>query len=538
MKHLIILSTVLLAAISTQGQQAITTKAQLNTATVFSSAAELNHRASASLPQGSSEIVISNVANILDENSIQIGAPASVTIMSVRAAVDYTNPENKSPEYHQLQDTINAFKRTLSTIQNTISAEESTLALLDKNQNAMGTSSGVNVAELDKLAQYYKGKHLSIKNNITALREREVTQLGAIERLQHQLNELNNDQTGTGGQLVLQVISANAGNADFTVSYITPAAKWTAYYDLKAATTSSPLDIIYKANVMQSTGIQWEQVKLTLSTGNPSQGGTAPLLNPWWVRFAPEHLMTGQRNDQIQNRIQSLESRAPMPEVAMGQPAPLRSTAADYTTVSENQLSATFEIDMPYDISPNGRPHSVTLQQFSHPANFKYYAVPRLDPDAFLMAEITDYEKLNLIPGEANIIFENMFVGKSYINPYATTDTLNLSMGRDKMITIKRERVTNQTTTQTIGSNKRQTFTYEIRIRNNKRQPINLLLKDQYPLSTDKTIQVELLESGNAHVNAETGILTWKLTVAPGETQNIRLSYSVRYPKDKVLMNF
>lgn len=538
MKHLFVLAVTFVVLTTVRGQHPITTKARLHTATVFSSGAELTHSASVNLPAGNSEIVINNIANILDENSIQIGAPSPVTIMSVRAAIDYTNPENRSAEYLGLQDTLKAAQHVLSTILNNISAEESTLALLDKNQVAAGTAGGVSVTELEKLAEYHKGKHRDIKNTITSLKEREAIQTTRIASLERQLKELNADQTGTGGQLILQVLHAEAGPVDFTVNYLTPAARWSAYYDLRAENTNSPLNIIYKANVVQSTGIQWEQVKLTLSTGNPSQGGTAPLLSPWWLRFATDQTLVGAYNQSMQNRLQSMESRAPMDNTADELVAPAPSTVAEYTTLSENQLSATFEIDIPYDISPNGRPHSVSLQQFSHPANFKYYAVPRLDPDVFLMAEITDYEKLNLIPGEANIIFENMFVGKSYINPYATTDTLNLSMGRDKMIAVKRERVADQTNTQTIGNNKRQTFTYEIRIRNNKRQPVNILLKDQYPLSTDKTIEVELLESGNAHVNSETGVLTWKLSVAPGDTQHIRISYRVRYPKNKTLALF
>ncbi len=163
--------------------------------------------------------------------------------------------------------------------------------------------------------------------------------------------------------------------------------------------------------------------------------------------------------------------------------------------------------------------------------------MPKADPDAFLLAEISDYEKLNLMPGDANIILENMYVGKSYLNPYTTTDTLNLSMGRDKKITVKREKVLEQSGVKFLGSNKKQTFTYEIRVRNGKREPVNLLLKDQYPVATDNNMEIELLEASNAEINKETGVLTWKLDVAPGATQKVRISYSVKYPKDKTISN-
>jgi uncharacterized protein (TIGR02231 family) len=179
----------------------------------------------------------------------------------------------------------------------------------------------------------------------------------------------------------------------------------------------------------------------------------------------------------------------------------------------------------------------VALKEIKLPANYKYYAAPRVDKEAFLLAEINDYSKYNLLPGEANIIFEGLYVGKTTINPNQTTDTLNLSMGRDKKISIKREKVVDKSGTKFLSSYKEQTFTYDITIRNNKKEEIELLLKDQYPLSTDKEITIDLLDDGKAKVNTETGILTWALKLSANETKKIRISYKVKYPKDKIIDN-
>jgi uncharacterized protein (TIGR02231 family) len=171
------------------------------------------------------------------------------------------------------------------------------------------------------------------------------------------------------------------------------------------------------------------------------------------------------------------------------------------------------------------------------PATYKYYAVPRVEKEAFLLAEISDYSKYNLLTGEANIIFEGMYVGKTVINPNQTSDTLNLSMGRDKKISIKREKVADKSGTRFLSAFKEQTFTYDITVRNNKKEDVFLLLKDQYPLSTDKDIEIELLESDKAKINTETGILTWDLNLKPNEIRKLRVSYKVKYPKDKVIDN-
>jgi hypothetical protein len=110
-------------------------------------------------------------------------------------------------------------------------------------------------------------------------------------------------------------------------------------------------------------------------------------------------------------------------------------------------------------------------------------------------------------------------------------------MGRDKKISIKREKIVDKSGTKLFSSNKSQTFTFDLTVRNGKKDAVDLLLKDQYPLSSDKDMEIELLQNDNAKVNTETGILTWFLKLAPNETKKIRISYSVKYPKDKIISN-
>lgn len=538
MKVLWISISFFLIAFCTMAQNPVTGQASLESVTVYRLGAELNHKARVNVPKGRSELVINNVANEVDENSIQIAAGTNVTIMSATFEKNFLKEENKSPAYVKLEDSLKVATRELTKTRNIRTSEENTLVLLDKNQSLHGSAGSTSVAELIKLADYYKAKQLELRNSIALLREKEVVQEKQVVKIQQQLEELNANPDKNGGQLVLQVMAENAAATDISISYITPNAYWTVYYDLRSDKTTEPLKIIYKANVMQSTGIDWKKVKLTLSTGNPSQNGTAPILSAWFLRYGVADLAR-QRAAQMRmqsNSVQMLEQRAAPPAPPKAEEDEAKGIA-DFTTANENQLSATFDIDIPYDIAPTGKQHSVTLKEYTLPARYKYYAVPKVDPDAFLMAEITDYEKFNFLPGEANIIFENMYVGKSFIDPNATSDTLNLSVGRDKKVIVKREKITDVAGVKFFGNQKRQTFTYEIRVRNAKKEAVHLLLKDQYPVSTDKNMEVELLESSDAAVNTETGVLTWKLSIEPGETKKVRLSYSVKYPKDKIIAN-
>lgn len=535
------MSAALFFTLAAAAQQPVYTRAALESVTVFRAGAEMNHKAKISLPKGSSQVVIQQVANAIDENSIQVSAGDKVTVMSAGFARNFLKEEDlKSPAYLKLEDSLQTARRALTRTRNLRTAEENTLVLLDKNQSLGNgpNGNGASVAELMKLAEYYKKQQVELRNSIAVLQEKETEQQEGIRKLERQMKEMSEDPNASGGQLVLQLMSENGGPVDLALSYITPAARWGVYYDLKATNTSSPLKLLYKANVVQNTGVDWKKVKLTLSTGNPSQSGTAPVLNAWFLSYLSDIRIRAAKEIVFQNRMQSMESRTAMapapPPVAMDSMA---SGIDAYTSQNENQLSATFDIDIPYDVASNNKQHSVTLKEFSLPASYKYYAVPKADPDAFLMAEITDYEKLSLLPGEANIIFEDMYVGKSFIDPNATTDTLNLSVGRDKKVIVKREKIADMSGVKFLGNQKRQTFTYEVRVRNAKKEPVNILLKDQYPVTTDKSMEVELLESDGAAVNTETGVLTWKLSLAPGETKKVRLSYSVKYPKDKRIAN-
>ena len=522
-KIFLTLITVLSIAYS-YAQSPLSFNSRLESVTVYSTGAELNHKAKVSIPVGTSEIILNNMANAIDESSIQVSVPSSITILSTSFSRDFLKNENKSPAYIKVEDSLQIVRRELNKVQNKRIVEENLLVLLDKNQAIGGVNTGVNVAELIKVADYYKIKQLELRNNIFSLKEAEEKQQKRIDRMQQQLQELSLDKTGTKGQIVLQVMATAASTGDFNISYLSPNAAWIAFYDLRAENTSSPLKIVYKANVTQSTGLDWKKVKLSLSTGNPSQNGTAPLLSAWFLEFGEPQYAYDRKKQAYQNRIQTMEARVPMNKEVMAdatQPvmSQLQGKVAGVSIIqNENMLNASFDIEIPYDIASNSKPHSVTLKEFSQPANFKYYSVPKVDGDAFLMAEITNYDKLNLLPGEANIIFENSYVGKSFIDPNATTDTLNLSMGRDKKITIKREKVAEQTGVKFIGSSKKQTFTYEIRLRNGKKEAVNLLLKDQYPVSTDKDMEVELLAAEGAAVNKETGVLTWKLNLKAGAT--------------------
>lgn len=591
-------------------QKPIFTTAKVKSATVYFNAAELSQTTSLNLPAGTSEIVIKNVADYLNENTVQIGAPNSVTVLSVQFTQNYISEyeiDEANPLIKNVRDSITWTEKEIRKIQIEKYSNQQTIALLEANKNVGGANTGLNVSELIKLADFYKTKRIELENSVVALQEKETKYNQKLQKLNNKL-EINTQKEDkiSKGKLIIQVMNETAGIVNLDINYITNNASWTPFYDLRADTILAPINMMYKAQVVQNTGIDWKKVKLTLSSGNPNQNSQAPLLNSWFLKYANLNVGYGYRNDEIKAKaVPSLQGQLAGINSASGSGQPgtkssiiirgassvkdgadplyvingvisdaetfkqispnsiksvdvLKEESAliygnrgrngvvvvstkqgmdDYTEINENQLNVSFDIDFSYDILSNGKPHSVALKEIKLPATYKYYAVPRVEKEAFLLAEIEEYSKYNLLPGEANIIFEGLYVGKTNINPNQTSDTLNLSMGRDKKISIKREKVADKSGTRFLSSKKEQTFTYDITVRNNKKEMIDLLLKDQYPLSTDKEIEIELLENTNAKENKETGILAWDLKLNPNETKKIRISYKVKYPKDRTIDN-
>ncbi len=577
------------------------TSSALKTVTVYRSGAEMIHNASAQLVQGDNELIIEGISNVLDINSVQINCNSAVTILSVEFSNNYLVSPESSSRIKFLQDSLEKVQKDLDKINLQITTNADLLDVLKANRDIKGSQTGVSVAELIKLMDYYKNKSADLQNELAANREKQKKFTELIAKIKKQVQEEESRNTKNAGQLHLQLSVAVASKFDFIVSYITQNAFWTPYYDIRVEDIKSPLKVIYKAKITQTTGIDWKKVKLSLSTSVPSQWGNAPVLKSWFLSYI--NPVTVMERSLARNRVQSfgesLEGRVAGVDVAedknvklqirglrsmtsadvplyivngaiMSQSdfakinpntiksveilkdadatsiygsraangavlATLKGGLDDYVSVTDNELNVTFDIDLPYDVPTNGKEQTATLKEYNVGSFYKYYSVPRLDKDAYLLAEVADWEKLNLLPGDANIIFEGTYVGKSFIDPNSTFDTLNLTLGRDKRVVVKKEKLVDYSSVKFFGNNKQQKITYELTVKNNKKDTVRMLLKDQYPLSTNKEIEVELLDAGGASINTDIGVLTWKLQLAPGENKKLRFAYSVKYPKDKSL---
>ncbi|WP_172915266.1 DUF4139 domain-containing protein [Capnocytophaga canimorsus] len=508
-------------------------------AQVYFNGAEIQQTAKATLPKGTSEVILLNVANALDENTVQIKSLPNVMVLSVR----FSNEPIDGIENHYIsemnQPIYNEMVRTEKEIQENQmqkNAVVKSLELLDKNQTLSGQN--MSVAELSKLLEYYQNKRFELEKQIKILSEKGETLQKKLNTLKFQLGTSKGQNNQNIGKLVLQVMNEKGGETPFEINYITHQARWTPFYEIRIDKINKPIALNYNANVTQFTGVDWKNIKIGLSSGYIDNQHQSPALSPWFISYKPSKR---ERLRELRNESTHMISKAAYTKnletgalSANSSPIPLEDRALnDLVVVNETLLNVNFDIDVPYTILSNGKNHSISLKKLEIPVDFTHYTAPKLDSNVYLLAKLENYGKYNLLAGQANVVFENNYVGKTYINPQETQQQLQLSLGKDKKIVAERKLIAEKSENKILSSKKLQSFTYEITLRNNKNENVTVDVEDQYPISSEKNIKVLLEATDGATNDVEKGILKWKIQLNPNETKKIRFSYQVESDKER-----
>lgn len=523
-------------------------KADIESATVFLNGAELFSKAKVNLPAGESEILFTNIAGNVNQQSLNIGASSGVVVQSATFQNNFLREENLSPRAKEIKDSIGHLEKNRSAINNEIEGVNEQVAIIRQNRQVNGANTGLSTTELMKMLDLVKARMAKLLDEKDALAVDLKKTDEKLTRLRQQLQEEQQRGFQPGGQLLVKFYSTKATASNITISYVVPNAGWTPSYDLRVDELGGPVKLQYKAHVYQNSGVAWDKIKLSLSTGNPNEGAEAPVLNPWYLQFyMPRPVsyenraksgayskeeggavnIAGARSDgtlYIVDGVQVYGERGINPS---------QSAIDNYVQTDNSGINTVFDIDLPYTIPSDGQQHNVAIKSAELPATYRYYAVPKLDRDAFLQAQITGWEELDLLPAQTNIFYEGTYVGQGYIDVRNVKDTMNLSLGRDKKIVVRRERDKELRSVKTIGTNVREAFVYKISVRNTRNKPVDIVVIDQVPISNDKDIEVSDRDYKGGDYNETTGAVTWKLQLKPNETRELVLGYSVKYPKGK-----
>ncbi len=545
---------------STMSLQAIASnekniKSKIENVTVFTQGAQIYRSSLVNVNAGITTLIFDDLEATIDPKSIQASGFGNFVIMDVQHSTKYPEPKeidlSKNPknlkQIKLLQDSLVMIDFDLMDItdrQASLNIEKNTLL---NNRIIKGETKKDTLNLVKEALTFLREKLNNINSELLKLKKEEYRVNIKRDRMLANLMALQTYNTNVGDGVkdetnyrVEITISADvATNGTMNINYMLQDAGWTPSYDIRAKGAGGNMQLTYKAQVYQNTGIDWNDVKLTLSTANPNQSNVKPTLNTWWLNYynpyAYDYKRKRSENDKDDASKVTMSANGAGTYAWESKPQEIAQTAADYTIAEENITTVEYEIKLTYSIPCDGKTHFVAIQTKDVPANYVHFAAPKMDKDAFLVAKIINWDELNLTAGSVNIYFDGTFVGESYIDPANISDTLDLTLGRDKNMVVTRVKQKDKTKEKLIGEDKVKTVTYEITVRNTKSSNSNFNLQDQIPVSQSKDIIVSMLESSGGALDETSGIVNWIFNLKSKETKKITLTYSVKFPKYKAL---
>ncbi len=649
--------------------------------TVFFSGAQISRQADLKCLKGKHFLVVDNLPGEINPISIQVNKIPNSVILSVKHENIIPNLSRKDKVETEIQAKIDEQEFNIKTIKNKMVVFDLEEKLLLNNQNLKKGETGSSITDIKEAAEYYRLRLNDIKQGELNLSKDLDAANKKIQELYVQLNEFTSKKNKNHSRIIIAIDCEKDANETFVLSYYINSAGWTPLYDFRVDDITQPLSIVYNANIYQSSGEDWNQAKLKLSTSNPTLSGNKPELNKWKLGEVNTYqkVAVAKGSGTLKGRILDKESNEPIPfanvviysgttmltgvtsdfdgnytikpiasgyydikvsyigytpvtvnsvcikpdiitfqdinmrantinlesvEIAAYRQPMISMDGSSVTTISSNEISKIpsrnrnttasnvnglnqtdvdvvyggvsasygdfrgsksdnnisyidgvkgkgvetanyisnslktnvtnleYTIDIPYTIPSDGRDYSIKIKEASVPVNYIYHAVPKMDNNVFLSAQIIDWTGLNLLSGNASLYYQGTFTGESYLNTDMASDTLNVSLGRDRNIIITREGNKIMKDKILVGNNIKETIGWDITIKNNKATNIHIIIEDQFPVSEKKSIEVQPLDYNLAKLEEKTGKLTWDVVLNAGERKVYNFKYSVKYPRD------
>ncbi|PWL38818.1 energy transducer TonB [Flagellimonas aquimarina] len=673
--------------------------------TVYLSGAQVYRKAQCTLAEGTNELVFSGLSSKIEESSIQISGLQAVSILSMSYDLNYLEKSESNPQVKKWEDKIIHIHHEIAMLKNLIAGLEEEEKVITTNRMVSTDNQALDLNKVKEISTYYRERITNIKNEIfrTNLNINEFNL--EVNALRKQLAEANNAPEEEQGELTITFDAPIATNLDLSISYLVRDAGWIPNYDIKSKKLNDPIDLSYKAHVYQKTGKNWDNVNVTLSTGNPNVNVNKPNLGTKYLNFVSRYakrqktstkkkgyvynptvrkvigtivdesgsplpganiVVKGTNNgtqtdfdgnfslDVISGRelvisyigqktqelpiyssvinAQLEEDAATLDEVVVtgygikrekstlgyavseiepenllqGKAAGVHITGASGASTNirirgnssfqraqpplyivdgvplegfgegdldENEIQSMevlkgaeasalygnrgangivvittkkssiqdgltntkFVIKKPYSIISDGDITAIEINTFKVSAEYEYFAAPLINENVFLTATLKDWEKYQLLPGEANVYFEGGYAGKTNLDPFTVKKEMTLSLGIDPGITVSRKQQRNFKSKSFTGSNRVLNRTYDLEVKNNKSSAIDLKLMDRIPISQNKEIKVDDVEPQAADYNKKTGLLSWSLKLNSKESTKESFSFQVKYPRGRYI---
>ncbi len=666
--------------------------------TVYLSGAQVYRKAQCTLSEGTNELVFSGLSPKIEESSIQISGLQAVSILSMSYDLNYLEKSEGNPQVKKWEDEIIQTQHEITMLKNLIAGLEEEEKVITTNRMVSTDNQALDLDRVKKISKYYRERITTIKNEVfrTNLKINKFNL--EIGKLRKQLAEVNNAPEEQQGELTIIFDAPIATDLDLSISYLVKDAGWIPNYDIKSKKLNAPIDLSYKAHVYQKTGKNWDNVNVTLSTGNPNVNVNKPNLGTKYLnfvsRYAKQQRPSVKKKDYVYNpTVRKVigtivdESGSPLPGATVVVKGTSNGTQTDFdgnfsldvisgkelvisyigqktqelpiyssvinaqletdaaaldevvvvgygtsksssvssvlqgkvsgvqishssgssgaindirirgnssfqraqqplyivdgvplegfgegdldeneiqsmevlkgaeasalygsrgvngivvittkkSSIQDDLTNTKFVIKKTYSIVSDGDITAIEINTFKVSAEYEYFAAPLINENVFLTATLKDWEKYQLLPGEANVYFEGGYAGKTNLDPFTVKKEMTLSLGIDPGITVTRKQQRNFKSKSFTGSSRTLDRAYDLEVKNNKSLAIDLKLMDRIPISQNKEIKVDDVEPQTAEYNKKTGLLTWNMKLDSQESKKESFSFQVKYPRGRYI---
>ncbi len=401
--------------------------------------------------------------------------------------------------------------------------------MLSANCNSGGHKRSLD--EIKNLANYYIQQNTFIKQKLSALKKQIKDKNIKLEILNNEIGSSDVHETPTG-ILTIIITSEEDTITNLNITYVNTEAGWTPFYNLRVTDSDKPIILHAKAVVWQTTGENWNDLPITLSSSNMQSGKVIPVLSPLVLgkrdELYPFNLAKVDEDCFIEDNMDSEENMKNYDTPCMKAP----SLVVDIT---ENQTAIEFKLPTKCTII-SGENNILDIITHTINAEFTYYSVPKLEGEVYLIARISEWDKFNILAGKCNIFLSGVYIGQTNINPYLTNDNIEIFLGQDNSVIVSRIKSKDKSSKALFGNIVKNTFEWEITIKNTKSNSIFLELIDQIPIAFNDSIKVDIIDISDAILTKNTGELRWKLELKSGDVITKQVCYIVSYPKNMSIL--
>ncbi len=486
----------------------IETEAKIIDLTVYTSAAEIRYEQEVTLEAGNNAVIFTGLTPFIEENTINVTVhDPAVNIITVRDKIDFiTKQQRHSARVNAILDSIEINEHKHGLLKCKTDALKAEKKMLFGKSSFGGLSEGLSVEEVQKASEFFQKRYYEITTELFHLNAKRAKLLESNTQYNNEIQQLTTTETTTTSEIKVVIKSPSKRKVKIEFKLLTAKGGWAPAYDFKYQGSDKPLNFVFRANVFNASGVSWDDVKLKLSTADPIRGFNVPSL-------------TDESSSTVSNN----------------------ETGVTFNEITVSNVIAEYQIKHKYDIPSDAKPYLVEVDNYLVPSSFSYLVLPKLDPFGFLMAEIPDWNKYNLIPGITSIYNKGTYMGKTFLNTYARNDTLSVFLGKDKNIQATRNERNVDHPRNVVGNFAVDKTWINITVKNNHAKPLRITVVDQVPIDDGGRAKIKVTGIDGAVHDKQAGTVSWNYELAAGQTDEISFKFEIKVAKeyrDKMTSSF